>query len=208
MGKIAAAAAVFTAAAVTLAAQDSTPVFRAGTTLVEFTIVATDRDGQPVTDLTQNDVTIVQNGKPQPVAFFRFEGSAFGPGAVEASHEPIAPGIFTNRSEYFPGPARNVTAIVIDTLNTVPEDQVAVKAHVMQYLRALALLASAFDGPLAARDCAAIEDSRWGLDSARAAGMWTVGIAQTYPPEELAGADLVVATIADLDLRALAALCK
>ena len=138
MRNIAAAAAVVTAAAVTLAAQDSTPIFRAGTTLVEFTIVATDHNGQPVTDLTQNDITIVQNGKPQPVAFFRFEGSAFGPGAAEAKHEPIAPGIFTNRSEYFPGPARNVTAIVIDTLNTLPEDQVAVKAHVMQYLRALA----------------------------------------------------------------------
>ena len=134
MRRIAAAAAVFTAAAVTLAAQDSTPIFRAGTTLVEFTIVATDHNGQPVTDLTQNDITIVQNGKPQPVAFFRFEGSAFGPGAAEVKHEPIAPGIFTNRSEYFPGPARNVTAIVIDTLNTLPEDQVAVKAHVMQYL--------------------------------------------------------------------------
>ena len=102
MRNIAAAAAVVTAAAVTLAAQDSTPIFRAGTTLVEFTIVAT--------DLTQHDITIVQNGKPQPVAFFRFEGSAFGPGAAEAKHEPIAPGIFTNRSEYFPGPARNVTA--------------------------------------------------------------------------------------------------
>jgi hypothetical protein len=81
---------------------------------------------------------IHQNGKPQPVAFFRFEGSAFGPNAVETKHEPIAPGIFTNRTEYFPGPARNVTAIVIDTLNTLPEDQVAVKAQVMQYLRALA----------------------------------------------------------------------
>ena len=31
-----------------------------------------------------------------------------------------------------------MTAIVIDTLNTLPEDQVAVKAQVMQYLRALA----------------------------------------------------------------------
>ena len=52
--------------------------------------------------------------------------------------EPIAPGLFTNRAEYSPGPARNVTAIVIDSLNTLPEDQVAVKAQVMQYLRALA----------------------------------------------------------------------
>ena len=47
-------------------------------------------------------------------------------------------GLFTNRPEYSPGQARNVTAIVIDTLNTLPEDQMAVKAQVMQYLRALA----------------------------------------------------------------------
>jgi VWFA-related protein len=137
MRKIAAVALVVSAAAI-VAAQESTPIFRTGTTLVEFTVVATDERGQPVTDLKQNEISIVQNGKPQPVAFFRFEGSAFGPGAVEAKHEPIAPGIFTNRPEYFPGPARNVTAIVIDTLNTLPEDQVAVKAQVMQYLRALA----------------------------------------------------------------------
>jgi VWFA-related protein len=46
--------------------------------------------------------------------------------------------MFTNRPEYFPGPARNITAIVVDSLNTLPEDQVAVKAQAMQYLRALA----------------------------------------------------------------------
>jgi VWFA-related protein len=120
------------------AAGQSTPVFRAGTTLVEFTIVATDQNGQPVTDLKPDEIAIVQNGKPQPVAFFRFEGGAFAPGAVEPKRESLAPGIFTNRVEYNPGPARNVTAIVVDTLNTVPEDQVAVKAQVMQYLRALA----------------------------------------------------------------------
>ena len=137
MRKIAAAAFVVSSAAIVFA-QESTPIFRTGTTLVEFTIVATDERGQPVTDLKQNEISIIQNGKPQAVAFFRFEGSAFGPGAVETKHEPIAPGIFTNRTEYFPGPARNVTAIVIDTLNTPPEDQVAVKAQVMQYLRALA----------------------------------------------------------------------
>ena len=119
-------------------ARPDVPIFRAGTTLVEFTIVATDQRGQPVTDLNQNEIAILQNGKPQPVAFFRFEGAAFGPDAVEPVRESIAPGIFTNRAEYSPGPARNVTAIVIDSLNTLPEDQVAVKAQVMQYLRALA----------------------------------------------------------------------
>ena len=136
MKRVAAVALVFSSA-ITYA-QQTPPIFRTGTTLVEFTIVATDQRGQPVTDLKENEISIIQNGKLQPVAFFRFEGSAFGPDAVEAKHEPIAPGIFTNRPEYFPGPARNVTAIVVDTLNTVPEDQVAVKAQVMQYLRALA----------------------------------------------------------------------
>jgi VWFA-related protein len=139
MKSIAAAAFVLSAGAIPFAAQqESAPIFRAGTTLVEFTIVATDQRGQPVTDLSQSEIAIVQNGKPQPVAFFRFEGSAFGPDAAEPKREPIAPGIFTNRPEYSPGPARNVTAIVIDSLNTLPEDQVAVKAQVMQYLRALA----------------------------------------------------------------------
>jgi VWFA-related protein len=148
MKKFATAACVMSAVVITFAAAafaqgsgapgQTTPNFRAGTTLVEFTIVATDSKGQPVTDLKQSEITIVQSGKPQPVAFFRFEGSAFGPDAAEPKREPIAPGIFTNRPEYSPGPARNVTAIVIDTLNTLPEDQVAMKAQVMHYLRALA----------------------------------------------------------------------
>ena len=139
MKKIVIGAVALAAAVVhTSAQQESNPIFRAGTTLVEFTIVATDTDGRAVTDLKQDEITILQNGKPQPVAFFRFEGSAFAPGAVDPKHEPIAPGIFTNRPEYSPGPARNVTAIVMDSLNSLPEDQVAVKAQVMQYLRALA----------------------------------------------------------------------
>lgn len=139
MRQIITGAVISCAAVITIAAQqESTPIFRAGTTLVEFTIVATDERGQPVIDLKQSEISIVHNGKPQPVAFFRFEGSAFGPDATQPKREPIAPGIFTNRPEYSPGPPRNVTAIVVDTLNTVPEDQVAVKAQVMQYLRALA----------------------------------------------------------------------
>src|SRR5918993_5725636 len=134
MKKFATAACVLSAVVITFAAAafaqgsgapgQTTPNFRAGTTLVEFTIVATDSKGQPVTDLKESEIAIVQSGKPQPVAFFRFEGAAFGPDAFEPKRESIAPGIFTNRPEYFPGPARNVTAIVIDTLNTLPEDQV------------------------------------------------------------------------------------
>ena len=41
----------------------------------------------------------------------------------------------------------------------------------------------------------AIEDSRWGLESARAAGMRTIGITTTYPASALAPADLIVESL-------------
>ena len=139
MKKIASVALVLGAAVMTLAArQETAPLFRAGTTLVELTLVATDQNGQPVTDLNPDDITVEQNGKPRQIEFFRFEGDGFLPNASDPPRESIAPGIFTNRPEYTPGPARNVTAIVIDSLNTVPEDQVAVRAQVTRYLHALA----------------------------------------------------------------------
>ena len=53
----------------------------------------------------------------------------------------------------------------------------------------------------------AVEDSRWGLDSARAAGLRCVAVAQTYRPEELEGADLVVPNLSALTLDALRDLC-
>jgi beta-phosphoglucomutase len=40
--------------------------------------------------------------------------------------------------------------------------------------------------------CLAIEDSRWGIESAKAAGLRCVGITSTYPREQLTGADRVI----------------
>jgi HAD superfamily hydrolase (TIGR01509 family) len=44
----------------------------------------------------------------------------------------------------------------------------------------------------------AIEDSRWGLESARAAGMRTIGVTTTYPASALSMADRVVSSIGDV----------
>ena len=88
------------------------------------------------------------------------------------------------------------------------EDALTCKPAPDPYLRALALLAPSFDGGLDACDCVAIEDSPWGLESARAAGLRTVGVTQTYEAAELGHADLVITSLAELDLRALAQLCQ
>jgi HAD superfamily hydrolase (TIGR01509 family) len=73
------------------------------------------------------------------------------------------------------------------------------------YVRAVALLAIAMRSPLRPSDCVALEDSPWGLQSARTAGLRTVAVAQTYARGELE-ADLVIPTLSDLDVDALARL--
>jgi len=51
-----------------------------------------------------------------------------------------------------------------------------------------------------AADCIVIEDAPAGIESAQAAGMRTLAIATTYPPDRLRGADAVIARLADLSV--------
>jgi beta-phosphoglucomutase len=46
--------------------------------------------------------------------------------------------------------------------------------------------------------CVAIEDSRWGIESAKAAGLWCIGITHTYPVSELLDADAIVTSLDEL----------
>ena len=65
-------------------------------------------------------------------AVFRFEG-----GAPSRSLEPLPPGVVTNRGEYKAGPARNVTAILLDGLNTPQADQIVALHQALAYLRTI-----------------------------------------------------------------------
>ena len=111
------------------------PNFRAGTTLIEFTVVATDQDGRHVVDLKPEEVSIVDGGHPRDLAFFHYEGAP--PAAIRVRAQPLPPGIYTNRPEYAPGPPRNIIAILIDSLNTRAEDQVKVLAHILAFVSAV-----------------------------------------------------------------------
>jgi beta-phosphoglucomutase len=57
------------------------------------------------------------------------------------------------------------------------------------------------------RRSVAIEDSRWGLESAQGAGLRLVGVTTSYPAHELVGAELVVSGLGRLTLAALDRLC-
>jgi HAD superfamily hydrolase (TIGR01509 family) len=79
------------------------------------------------------------------------------------------------------------------------EDVSASKPAPEPYLRAVTLLAASLGRALAPTECAAVEDSRWGLESARAAGLHTIAVTHTYPAAELGDADLVISSLDALD---------
>ena len=78
------------------------------------------------------------------------------------------------------------------------------------YLRAVELLRpfAGGAGPDPADCFVAIEDSRWGIESALAAGLRCLGVAQTYQADTLRNAHAVVPTIGDVELDALRRLCR
>jgi VWFA-related protein len=126
--------AVTFAVCLAVAAQEQTPTFRTTTRLVELTVTALDKKGNAVTDLQLQDFSIQENGKPRPIAFFNYDG---GP-PVQPKALPLPPGVFTNRVEFTPGPPRNITALVLDELNTPTQFSIRVRSMATRYLKALA----------------------------------------------------------------------
>ena len=80
------------------------------------------------------------------------------------------------------------------------EDTAAGKPAPDPYQRAVALLSESIGDTVLAADCVAIEDSRWGIASARAAGLRAVGVTTSYDAGELSEAELIIGSLAELDI--------
>jgi VWFA-related protein len=122
---------VFVAVAALVSAQVM-PTFRTDARLVEVQVVVTERGGAPALGLKEGDFTVLENGKPQKIAFFVPPSQG-----VAAETQALPPGVFTNRPEYAPRGPRAVAAIVLDVLNTHPSDQAFARAQVARFLKSL-----------------------------------------------------------------------
>jgi len=76
------------------------------------------------------------------------------------------------------------------------------------FLLTLKLLNKKLRRHLQAADCVIIEDSHWGLDAAKAAGMPTVAVTNSYDAEDLKQADIVVSKLNEISLDDLKQLCE
>ena len=76
------------------------------------------------------------------------------------------------------------------------------------YLLAMAKLTGRLPDPFDPSSCIAIEDSHWGLEAARRAGLRCVAVTHTYPASELEKADLIVDALSELTLAQIEALLR
>lgn len=76
------------------------------------------------------------------------------------------------------------------------------------YVRAVELLNAQLGRPASPAGFVAIEDSRWGIEAAIAAGLPCVGVTTTYDASALPGAAAIVSCLTDVNRRSLAALCQ
>jgi len=131
------------------------------------------------------------------------------PGAADAirraaAEVPIAIASGALRHEIV-GPLRREGLDTLFTAIVAAEDAAASKPAPDPYLLAVRRLRDALGGALEPRECVAVEDSHWGLQSAAAAGLRTVAIGQSYDAAALS-ADLVLDSVRDLDLARLRAI--
>jgi len=110
--------------------------------LVQVSVVVEDKTGNPVTGLKPEDFKLLDEGKPQKIAFFT---AAVAPPATGAPEQPASKPVrllpanaFTNRFDLKgEDPPGAVTVVLFDALNTAPQDQSFVRKEVIHFLETL-----------------------------------------------------------------------
>ena len=102
--------------------------FRVNTRLVEVEVVVHAK-GKPVDDLKAEDFTIQDQGKPQRVAAFAIRRAT-----DQRQVRPLAAGEKSNRVNSLGEEPVGATVILLDTLNSDPEDMVEMRRQLLIYL--------------------------------------------------------------------------
>lgn len=123
-----------------------TPQFRSGVDLVTLDVTVLNREGKPVTDLTQADFIVLENGKPQTIGAFASVQSPVFPPARAAWAKSAPVDVAVNNI-----PEQRLLVLVIDDA-TLPQDP--------QMVRTAKIAARAFVEKLGPTDRTAIVFTR------------------------------------------------
>lgn len=99
-------------------------------------VVVTDRSGNPVKGLKQEDFKVLEQGSPQQIGYFEEHSTdLLARRSEEKAFPPMPPNVFTNFSPLPQPPAVNI--LLLDALNTPMNDQMYLKKAAQHYLKTL-----------------------------------------------------------------------
>ena len=161
--------------------------------------------------MSGNEVSELVTRKGERMQELLRSGSVLFPGATEFIHAAAAAVPIAIAS----GAMRHEIEEVIDAAGmtdlfatiVAAGDTPESKPSPAPYRLALERLRESIGRDIDPRRSVAIEDSKWGLESAQGAGLRLVGVTSSYPAHELTGAELVVEGLQALTLPALDRLC-
>lgn len=110
--------------------QQKPPTLFVATRLVEVSVVADDKKGHPVSDLTQDDFHLFDKGHEQKIARFEFVSSS----SMIAAPLNLLPNVYTNLPGQPSSIPNSVTIILLDRLNTSFLDQSWARPQIVKYL--------------------------------------------------------------------------
>lgn len=106
------------------------PTFQSNVRAVVLDVVVSTPKGEPVPGLHNDDFQVAEDGKPQIVTSFEEHK---GHELIPTKLPPMPQNIFTNFSTI--GAPDSVNLLLLDWLNTQPQDQALVHAQTVQYLK-------------------------------------------------------------------------
>lgn len=92
-----------------------TPQIRVATRLVEVGVIVRDKNGL-VANLTKDDFTVLDRGKPQKISVFSADAAA---SAKQPPQQPLPQNTFSDLPQYGVTAPRSVTVVLLDNLNTL-----------------------------------------------------------------------------------------
>lgn len=108
---------------------------RVSARLVQVNVIAQDKDGKPVTDLTRDDFTVLDDGAPQKISLFSALPAPALPPISTAATTLAAPHVFSNRMNAAPGVSTSVTMLLLDAVNTGSQDMSYAQTQILKFTR-------------------------------------------------------------------------
>jgi VWFA-related protein len=105
------------------------PVPRVTSRIVEVSVVAEDKQGQPVADLQAEELVLTDGGRPERIVSFSAQPLPW------AAARALPPGTYSNRFDRLAGGPPSVTAILFDGLNTPMARQSYARQQVLAFLK-------------------------------------------------------------------------